>query len=84
MNIYLTLKLTRQPTHCPHKTSRFVFLLSYLFCTTVQAGLSKLLFNINFVEGRPSLVSDLNIVPAILAVSATLAVANDVEEFLLL
>lgn len=49
---------------------------AHLFCRTVQPGLSKLLFNINFVEGRPSLVSDLNIVAAILAVRQPLA--NDV------
>lgn len=50
------------------------FLLSYLFCTIAQPGLSKLLFNINFVEGRPNLVSDLNTVAAILAAR----LANDV------
>ena len=41
----------------------------------MQPGLTKLLFNINFVEGRPSLVSDLNIVPAMLA---WLELSNDV------
>lgn len=48
----------------------------------MQPGLNKLLFNINFAEGRPSLESDLNIVAAILAVGQPLA--NDVREILLL
>lgn len=48
----------------------------------MQPGLSKLLLNINFVEGRPSLVSDLNIVAAILVVGKPLA--NDVETYILL
>lgn len=56
--------------------TRIVFQLHYLFCRRVQPGLSKLLFNITFAEGRPSLVSDLNIVAAILAVGQPLA--NDV------
>lgn len=43
------------------------FQVTHLFCRTAEQGLSKLLFNSNLVEGRPSLVSDLNIVAAILA-----------------
>lgn len=58
------------------------FLLSYLFCSSAQPGLSTLWPNNNFVEGRPSLLSDLNIVAAILAVRQP--PASDVEEFPLL
>lgn len=56
----------------------FFFLSTYLFCRTVQPGLNTFLFNINFAEGRPSLVSDLNIVAAILAARQPLA--NDDKE----
>lgn len=79
MHIYVELKQRRLSIQRSHEESRFVFLISHLFCTTVQPGLSKLLFNINFVEGRPSLVSDLNIVAAILAAGQPLA--SDVEGF---
>lgn len=68
--------------HEDKDNSWFVFLLSYLFCSSAQPGLSTLWPNNNFVEGRPSLLSDLNIVAAILAVRQP--PASDVEEFPLL